>query len=252
LPSREDNYWSNGKVDIADRWETSSEERKSLAETIADIGSNNSLVILKHVEQDPIYAPVLQDFLAKIIRFSGPRMRSDVTVGEVLILISSPNRITAYHMDAECNFLVQVVGNKTISIFDQKDRGLVPLAKIEAYHAGDYNSIVYDESRQPEAKVVELLAGEGVHIPVFAPHWVQNHNNISVALSVNYELKSVNDQARICRFNRFVGKLGIVPMPPGMSPRRDGIKLAMANAATAIRDKVKPRTYRVWTPPTNT
>ena len=39
-------------------------------------------------------------------------MRTDVTIGEVLILVSSPGRITPYHMDSETNFLLQVTGSK--------------------------------------------------------------------------------------------------------------------------------------------
>jgi hypothetical protein len=159
--------------------------------------SNGKVVVLKHVEQDPVYGPVLQDLLARVIELSGKQMRQDVLLGEAIILISSPNRVTSYHMDAECNFLLQVAGNKSLWVYDHTDPTLVSHEAREQYHMGNQNSIAYQESRQSEAGVYELHAGNGVHIPVFAPHWVRNHDNISVALSVNYELISTLGQKRI-------------------------------------------------------
>ncbi|MGI8567695.1 MAG: hypothetical protein ACR2KT_00675 [Methylocella sp.] len=188
-PFHHEAYWSNGKVDANDPWEINRDARLSLVDTIANIGDNNSLVILKHVEQDPVYGPVLQEILARVVAFSGEQMRQEVLVGEVLILIASPNRLTSYHMDAECNFLVQVAGSKTFFVYDHTDPTLVSDEEREQYQIGNHNSIVYQESRQCEATAYELHAGYGVHVPVFAPHWARNHDNVSVALSVNYELR---------------------------------------------------------------
>jgi len=250
MPDHRDTYWSNGKVDVADKWEASPDGRLSLVDTIAHIADNNSLVLLKHAEQDPVYGPVFRDFLAKVIELSGDEMRREVLIGEVLILISSPNRLTPYHMDGETNFLVQVVGDKTLSVFDQTDRTLVSEEDRERYHAGDISSIAYRESRQSEANVYELRAGAGVHIPVFAPHWVRNHDNVSVALSVNYELRSVRREERICKLNSRLRKAGFAPAAPGISPWRDAAKLAAANALIAAHRFAtrKSAPYPVWTP----
>ena len=38
---------------------------------------------------------------------------------DALIFVTSPNRITPYHIDRECNFLMQVSGSKTISIHNR-------------------------------------------------------------------------------------------------------------------------------------
>jgi len=69
--------------------------KRPLDETIVNIEHNDSLVILKHTEQDPVYGPLLQQILRRVIDLSGTQMRCDVKVGEVLILISSPNRVTS-------------------------------------------------------------------------------------------------------------------------------------------------------------
>ena len=96
MPDHRDTYWSNGKVAINNRWETGTEGRASLQDTIVNIAHNDSMVILKHTEQDPVYGPVLQDFLTRLVVASGARMRGDVTIGEALILLSSPNRIFSF------------------------------------------------------------------------------------------------------------------------------------------------------------
>jgi hypothetical protein len=251
MPDHRDTYWSNGKAEVTDRWDVSRDGRLSLEDTITHIADNNSLVLLKHTEQDPVYGPVFKEFLAKVVDYSGDQVRRDVAVGEILILISSPKRITPYHMDGECNFVVQVVGNKTLSVFDQTDRTLVSDEAIEQCHTGEMNSIVYDKDRQSEATIYELNAGTGVHIPLYAPHWVRNHDNISVALSVTYELFSIQRKTRICRLNYMLRKAGLTPAPAGLSPWRDRVKLAAADSLIAARDLVKSKpapAYPTWTP----
>jgi hypothetical protein len=74
----------------------------------------------------------------------------------------------------------------------------------------------------------------GVRIPVFAPHWARNHDNISVAVAVVFRLRSVSNQAKIYRVNRMLRKMGAGPAPPGVSPWRDRLRLAAADAYYAI------------------
>jgi hypothetical protein len=187
--------------------------------------------------------------LARVVALSGEQMRQEVVVGETTILISSPNRLTSYHMDDDCNFLMQAVGNKTLWVYDHNDRTLVSHEEREQHHRGDANSIVYRESRQCDATAYELHAGYGVHIPVFAPHWARNHDNISVALSVNYQLRPMLAEKRIYQVNSLLRKLGAAPTPPGFSPRRDRLKLAAGNGLYAAYGLLRrKRAYPVWTP----
>jgi hypothetical protein len=248
-PAQHPAYWSNGTVEVTDSWAINRAPRLSLIDTIANIGDNNSLVLLNKVAQDPVYGPVLQDFLARVVVLSGEQMRRDVVTGEVTILISSPNRLTSYHMDEDCNFLIQVAGNKTLRVYDHTDPTLVSHEEREQFHMGNINSIVYQESRQCEAATYELHAGRGVHIPVFAPHWARNHDNISIALSVNYLLRPMLIQQRIYRVNSVLRKLGTSPTAPGVSDWRDRLKLAAAKGLSAARGLGRrKRTLPVWAP----
>ncbi|HLZ96831.1 MAG TPA: hypothetical protein VKP66_02730 [Steroidobacteraceae bacterium] len=252
MPDLGEHYWSNGPVGVGNDWSAGTAQRQSLQDTIACIETNNSIVILKHTEQDPVYAPVLQSLLATIIDLSGERMRSDVTIGEVLILVSSPLRITPYHMDSEVNFLLQVTGDKWFHIFDHTDRSLVTDEELEAFYAVSRNSAVYRPERQADSHRYDLQAGFGVHLPVTAPHWVQNRDNVSVALSVNYELRSTDRLQKVHRFNRRLRELGIEPTPPSRSKLRDSAKLAAESCVRAVRwlagRREPPPPYAVWTP----
>jgi hypothetical protein len=252
MPDHGEHYWSNGPVAVNNTWSDGTIGRQSLQDTITNIEHNNSIVILKHTEQDPVFAPVLQSVLATMIELSGERMRSDVTIGEVLILVSSPGRITPYHMDSETNFLLQVTGDKWFHIFDHTDRTLVTEKEREDFFSLSRNCAVYRPERQDECNKYDLHAGYGVHVPTCSPHWVQNKDNISVALSVNYELRSVDRMEKLYRFNRRMRKIGVEPVPPATSEWRDRIKLAAEDGVAAVRSLSKrrepPPPYKVWTP----
>jgi hypothetical protein len=253
MPDHGEHYWSNGRVQVNQTWSEGTAGRQSLQDTIAHIERNDSIVILKHTEQDAVFAPVLQSVLSGIIELCGEQMRSDVTIGEVLILVSSPGRITPYHMDSETNFLLQVTGDKTFHVFDQTDRTLVTDRELEDFFAVSRNCAVYRPERQNDCTKYDLLAGWGVHVPTCAPHWVQNRDNVSVALSVNYELRSVDRLEKLHRFNRRLRKLGLEPAVPAVSGWRDRVKVAAEAGVAAMRAAARPRQaappYQVWTPP---
>jgi hypothetical protein len=252
MPDHRDTYWSNGRVKVEHGWNAGTGGRLSLQDTIANIAENDSIVILKHTEQDPVFGPVLRDFLQRVVDFSGEAMRSDVTVGETLILISSPNRITPYHMDGETNFLVQVRGDKWFYVFDHDDRTLVTDRETERYYCGDINAVAYRAERQRDAVAYDLHAGYGVHVPVASPHWVQNKDNVSVAISVTYELRSVENLIRVHKINRRLRQLGLKPAAPGTSPWRDRLKMAVAAGLGGVRSitarKAPSRPYAAWVP----
>lgn len=228
-------FWSNGTVEVKDRWEKGAAQHRPLVDSILGIADNNSLVILKHAELDPVLGPVLQKLLQRMVELSSNGMRDDVIIGRVTILIASPRRITSYHIDADTNFLLQVAGDKTISVFDQTDRTLMTENELENFHGGDLNGAVFKASRQNDGVTYALRAGFGIHIPSTAPHWAQNGDDVSVALSFNYDLRSVQQNGRIYALNRRLRRLGIDPSPPGVSAWRDRVKLTTAGTIRTMR-----------------
>jgi hypothetical protein len=228
-------FWSNGKVSVDDRWEAKVGPRYTLQESIANIAENNSLVMLKRLELDPNFGPLVREIIENILSAVGPAMRDDIIIGRGTLLIASPQRITSYHMDGDTNFLMQITGDKLFRVFDQNDRTLTSDVERERYFAGDMNGAIFKESRQRDAHTYDLKAGLGVHVPCLAPHWTQNGSSLSVALSVNFDLRSATRVARIYKMNHQLRNLGIRPTPPGISAWRDHIKFISERGLAATR-----------------
>jgi hypothetical protein len=201
------------------------QSRFSLEESVLRIGELRAWIILKHAEGDPDYRALLNDCMREIEELSGWNLARETQAWEMQIMITSPLHVTPFHIDNECNFLLQIAGTKTINIFDREDREVLREEELERFWANDQNAAVYRPDLQSRACVCTLAPNKGVHVPVNSPHWVQNDNNISISVSINTEL--VRDIARrVYRVNHYLRKLGLTPMPPGKSAFRDKLKYA--------------------------
>jgi hypothetical protein len=228
-------YWCNGRVEVEDGWDAGRPRCLSLRQTVSGIANDDSLVILKHVEEDSALGPLIRKCIAAVLDTVGPQLRDDVIVARGTLLIASPHRVTPYHIDADVNFLFQVLGDKVIRVFDQNDRTLLTEPMLEKYYQGDVSGAQFAVSRDDEACVWELHAGQGVHIPCTAPHWATTLDTPSVALSINFDLGSTIRQADLYRINGKLRRHGLAPTSPGVSAWRDEFKLAALSAFRALR-----------------
>lgn len=224
-------YWSNGEVDVADGWNAEN-HRYCLADTVAGIETNDSLAMLKHVEQDRVIGPRVREILQVIVELIGPRMSDDVTAARGTLLIASPRRTTAYHIDSDVNFLFQISGDKLFSVFDQSVTGV---EELEKYFRGDPSAAVFKPASQGSAACYELRAGRGVHVPCMAAHWAQTLDAPSIALSLNFDLRSVTALGRLYRLNGRMREHGVRPCTPGVSKWRDRWKTTLLDGLDATR-----------------
>ncbi|MGA2188765.1 MAG: hypothetical protein ABSH33_09545 [Steroidobacteraceae bacterium] len=234
-PERRDHYWANGAAPVNNAWSDGTIGRQSLPDTLVNVEHNNSTVVLRHTERDPVFAPVLTSLVAAIIDLSGERMRADVRLGEVSILVGSPGRIPSYHMTAATRFLVQITGDRQVQVFDPSDRTLVTDRALEDFFAGGGHREPLRTDRPDDRDTHDVRAGYGVHVPACAPHWIRYGDTVSVALGVEFELRSVDRLAKLYRFNHGLRRLGLKPVPPNVSGWRDRIKLAAADGVAALR-----------------
>jgi hypothetical protein len=87
----------------------------------------------------------------------------------------------------------------------------------------DNNAATYKPQYQSRATAIELLPGQGVHIPVGAPHGVRNGPEVSVSLNINlHYLEAI--AADVYRANYSLRRLGLHPTPPRVSAFEDAIK----------------------------
>jgi hypothetical protein len=218
-------YYSTAKIAVDDGWSHLGEHRPSLDTTMATLAETNSLVLLRHCEKDPEWGELFRRLMGEVVEQAGDALGADLTVGRTTLVISSPHRVTSYHIDAEVNFLLQVRGHKLLHVFNPNDRSILSDAELEAFYGGNYNGAHYKEDREPDASVYELEPGKGVHMPLHAPHWAQNLDDVSVGVSLNFNLTSGARLAKLYKMNNRLRKAGLAPLPPGVSPWRDGIKL---------------------------
>ena len=218
-----DLYYDAGITDLNQRWDRTPKPEFSAVDAIQRIEQCGAWIVLKRADRNPEYAKVLRECMAELQELTGLNLDRVMKVQEVILFITSPKRITTYHIDRECSLLLQIQGDKQISIFDRNDREVLPEEEIEKFWSVDHNAPRYKPELQSHATVYRLSPGVGVHIPVNAPHWVQNGSNISVSLNVNFQYRD-GLRANVYRSNYLLRKMGMKPSPPGISPVKDKIK----------------------------
>ena len=195
----------------------------SAAETVRRIEDCNSWLVLKNVERDAEYRSLMELCLAAIREHSAgiaPRMH----LPEAFVFVSSPRAVTPFHLDPEHNFLFQIRGEKTIHAFDAADRLVVTERDLEKFFAGAHRNLNYEESFEPRATAWRLRPGDALHLPVAAPHWVQNGDAVSISFSCTFRSALSARLAGAYAMNFRLRRLGLRPAPVGRSLRRDRLK----------------------------
>jgi hypothetical protein len=222
-------YDAGHNVPIGARWSEMG-NKPPLEEAFERIQDAGSWITIHQAQRDPDYAAVFHECMREFESLTGQDFKKMMRVEDALIFITSPKRTTTYHIDRECNFLMQISGSKTIHMFDQRDKDVVPETELETFWAVDKNAGRYKPELQERSTPHRLVPGNGIHIPINDPHWLQNDDNISISLSVNFTLKD-SERANIYRANYFLRKAGLKPEPPFTSPVKDVVKNAMMSAS---------------------
>ena len=207
----------------------------SLEETIRRIEECGAWVVLKYVEQDPEYGALMNRCLDEVGEVYGSSLRG-ASDRASFIFISSAKAVTPCHIDPENNFLLQIRGSKTIHI---GDRALLPEIDLERYFTGGHRSIEMPEGVESSAAVFQLSAGDGVHVPVTAPHWVVNGDGVSVSFSITFLTPKSRQKAIVHKVNAHLRRKGVRPTPPGASKLRDGFKVLGFEALRSARKLLK-------------
>jgi hypothetical protein len=225
-------------VQIDQRWDSLPREKPPVEQVFDEIQTSGGWIMMRHMERLPAYNQLLQACLDEVKKLSGHSIDGDKKSQEAIIFVTSPNRKTPYHIDRECNFLMQVSGEKTISVFDRNDREVTPEHEIETFWSRDNNAGVYKPQLQDRAFVCTMRPGTGVHIPVNSPHWLQNCDNVSISLSISYQYKDWR-RKNVYQANYYLRKLGLNPTPPGRSALLDYTKRMTIEAGQRAKKLIK-------------
>ncbi|MBA3462114.1 MAG: cupin-like domain-containing protein [Deltaproteobacteria bacterium] len=188
----------------------------SVEETIQRINEAKSWMVLKRVEVDATYKQALDDCL-DLIEPLAPGMRTR----RAFIFISSPGSVTPYHIDHEYNFLLQIRGSKKMTIFDPAVLGE---EAIERFYRGEHRNLVFDQSLAARSQTFELKPGDGVHVPVNAPHYVLNGPAASVSFSITFRTPEGDRRSAVYEVNDRLRRFGLKPRPVGTSQLVDRAK----------------------------
>lgn len=216
-------YFESGTTAPGEKWR-GVPEGKTLLDVLGNIGDSNSLIMLKRVQEYEEYRGFLQTCMDELGRLCGIDLKRAYRDPVMTILITSPGRVTPYHIDGEANFLLQIQGSKTVHIFNGDDPEVLSDIELEKFWSGDDTKAPqYRQHLQDKAWQFELSPGSGVSNPVTFPHWVENGASVSVSLSMNF--KRVSDTAaNAYRINNALRKAGLHPRRPGTYRFLDGIK----------------------------
>jgi hypothetical protein len=213
-----------------------------IEETIRNIEHSDGWIMLNHIEREPGYREVLESCICDLLQLSGRDMLKQIKWFDAIIFVTSPNRVTPYHIDRECAWLLQLRGNKEIHLFERADKEVTPDEELERYWSQDNSAGVYKPDLESHAKVFPLHPGNGVHIPVNTPHWLKNGNNVSVSMNVNFVFHD-HLWGNIYRANYYLRQRGLKPSPPGVNPVADKVKSLAITTAQKIGRRVKGSQY---------
>jgi len=216
----------SGALPVADGFRQPAGTKLSFDEAFDRLKSAPGWIILKKLNREPEYAAVQRDCLAEIERRMDRSFEPLIESRTMSLIISSPGQVTPYHVDADCNFLFQLQGPKTLYVFDGRDRTVLPAQEEERFWAGDLNAARYREENQKKAWSFALAPGNGVHIPVMFPHWAASGTEISVGLSINFRFHGYI-RGDVERMNHLLRRFGLRPHEAGHSPLADFVKIAL-------------------------
>jgi hypothetical protein len=233
-----DAHFHQGPQDANTEHDVCEPARADIADLVKQIETGQTWVILKHIEREPGYREVFESCLCDLMDLAGKEIVKKIKWFEAVLFITSPNRVTKYHIDRECSWLLQIQGNKEIHFFDRADKEVLPDADLERYWTVKNLTPAYKAEYESHAMVYRMQPGTGVHSPVNTPHWLQNGDNVSVSLSINFQWHE-HAWENLYRANYFLRRLGVTPASPGKYPARDRIKMGTYTAAQAVRRGVK-------------
>lgn len=242
LPEKSVEY-NAGNIDVNQDPGKTPRNGLSIADTVRRIREHNSWMVLKNVEQDPVYRELLDGCLDEIKPYS-EAVEPGMNRREGFIFISSPRAVTPFHIDPEQNFLLQVAGKKWVHQWDRNDRVVLTENDLERFCAfAPHRNLPYQDRFEERARVFELTPGRGLHFPSFVPHWVKNGDEASISFSITFRTGSTVRAYGAYRVNEMLRRYGLRPSPPGRLQAIDRAKLNVVRVLEKVRNVRETRAY---------
>jgi hypothetical protein len=195
---------------------------QSPGEIARGIETNGCWMVLKRVESDPRYRELLDESLDEVIPHVADR-EGGATRKEAFIFLSAPNSTTPVHFDPEQNLLLQIKARKQISVGRWPDAE-TEVRELDRYYGGGHRNI---DSHPPDFETFDMGPGDGVYVPLHAPHWVKTFDEVSISFSITFYTRHSEQVTDLHSVNARLRRLHLSPRPPGDRPVGDKAKAAV-------------------------
>lgn len=214
-----------------DRLHEDTKNGLTIEETIENIRTSDSYIMVRSPETDPSFASLHRELLqdvGKMIRSRGSG--KDARESMLYLFIASPDSVTPFHIDRYSTVLMQFRGSKTVTIYPAWDERVADPRECEDY-------VAYSAQRGPLRRAdAEALGtpfsfspGESLNIPFAAGHHVQNGpDDVSISMSIIFKTDETERMRKAILFNRKArrtfSRFGFRPAVVGQNPWKDTMK----------------------------
>jgi hypothetical protein len=213
--------------------------RKGLRSAIDNLHAEQAFVQIINVRADPAYRKLVDEVLDEL----APRLPAGdrrLLNRDAAAFLASPRSVTPFHLDHEQNFVCHLRGAKTFYLWDHRDRSVVGERALEIfYREGSLREALYHPSMQPKARSIDLQPGDCVYMPMGSPHAAVNGDDVTVTFSVLMNTRSSFELVESYRVNHALRRLGLTPVPVGISQVYDACKRYAAGAVRWARARVR-------------
>lgn len=211
------------------------------------IDQADASVLLRRVEQQDGYRQIMEALVLDALSLAGneaSNLLRRIECFELVLLVTSPNRVTEYHVDSDCSWIFQIHGAKSVHLFDRDDAHVLPQEELERFYAVDRRSPRYKPQYEARSTVSTIAPGTGLHIPANTPHWLLNGPDVSISLNIIFHLRDTV-HASLYRANHFLRRIGVKPAIPGRNPHRDRVKAVASSILTQMGRQLNSKNIRV-------
>jgi hypothetical protein len=234
-------YYSSGllkKEDNFDRAHLDHQNGLSLEDTIENIRTSDSYIMVRQPELDASFSPLFKDLVAdvgELIQRQG--VGRQAVNPKLYLFIASPNSLTPFHIDRYSTYLMQFQGSKEVKVFNPWDERVVTGPECENFMANTGGRPVWRPEAEPLGTSFHFSPGEALHIPFVAGHYVKNGDKeVSISMSIIFNTQVTAHYIRALMFNQRVrpvlSRMGLSPEAVGQHQRLDVIKSQTYRAAS--------------------
>jgi hypothetical protein len=134
-----DLYYDMGNVAPGQKWRDTNRAFSPL-NALTQLEESDAWFIFRSAQRDPLYTELYRQAMEEVKDLVGRHIEPQISREDIIIFVTSPKRVTAYHIDRECNFILQLQGEKDLYVFDRQDRQILPEEEIEEFWAVDNNA----------------------------------------------------------------------------------------------------------------